>query len=241
MFSLVHLEPRLAGRIAVVAALTAVAGVTTVATRSGWISVSHLAASPNAIGQGKVWLLLTSGVVADRPWLPSLLGFAIVAVAVLSAAHLRVVVLAALAGQVLATLAVYGCLGLARAVHPGAFDALENTPDIGLSAIIAAWIGVVAEALWGRHCSRRAHMLIVLGCIGCALIGLAFHTNLTALDTEHIVAFAFGVGTAAWWPRLELLSASLPRWPLARPRWPAPRLQPLAPSRSVHPRQPSRP
>lgn len=240
MFSSVHLEPRLARRTGAVAALTAVAAVTTVASRSGWIGVSHLAASPNAIAQGKIWLLLTSGVVADRPWLPSLLGFAIVAFAALSAARVRVVVLAALAGQVLATLVVYGCFGLARAVHPGAFDALENTPDIGLSAIIAAWIGVVAQALWRRHGSRVAHVLIGLGCIGCALIGLTFRTNLTALDTEHVVAFALGVSIAAWRPRPEVLSASLPR-PLARPRRSSPRLQSLAASRSVHPRRPSRP
>ena len=134
----VHLEPRLARRAAGVAAVTAAAGVITVASRSGWIGLSHLAATPNAIAQGKVWLLLTSGVVADRPWLPSLLGFAIVAFAALSVARVRVVVLAALAGQVLATLAVYGFFGLARTVDHGAFVALENTPDIGLSAIIAA-------------------------------------------------------------------------------------------------------
>jgi hypothetical protein len=236
----VHLEPRLGRRTGVVAALTAVAGLTTVASRSGWIGSSHLAASPHTIARGKVWLLLTSGVVADRPWLPSLLGFAIVAFAVLSVADVRVVVLAALAGQVLATLAVYGCFALVRAVHPGAFDALENAPDIGLSAIIAGWIGVIAETLWRRHDSRRAHVLNVLGCIGCALIGLAFRTNLTALDTEHIVAFALGVAIAAWWSRPEVLSAYLPRQ-LARGRWPVPRLRPLAPSRSVLLRRPSRP
>jgi uncharacterized membrane protein YeaQ/YmgE (transglycosylase-associated protein family) len=183
-------------------------------------------------------LLLTSGVVADRPWLASLLGFAIVGFAALSVARVRVVVLAALAGQVLATLAVYGFLGLARTIDHGAFAALENTPDIGLSAIIAAWIGVVAQVLWRRHRSRGAHVLIVLGCVGCALIGFAFRPNLTALDSEHLVAFALGVAIASWSPSREIFSAYLPKQ-LARPRWPA-RARPLPPSHSSHLRRPSR-
>jgi hypothetical protein len=235
----VHLEPRLARRAIGVVALTAAAGVITVASRSNWIGPSHLAASPNAIAKGKIWLLLTSGMVADRPWLPSLLGFAIVAFVALSVARVRVVVLAALAGQVLATLAVYGFFGLARTIDHGAFNAVENTPDIGLSAIIAAWIGVVAQDLWRRYRSRRAHVLNVLGCVGCALIGVAFRPNLTALDAEHPVAFVLGVAIAGWWPRREMLSAYLRPRPLARPRW-SPRVQLLPPSHSSHLRRPSR-
>jgi hypothetical protein len=234
----VHLEPRLARRATAVAALTAAAGVITVASRSDWIGLSHLAASPNAIAKGKIWLLLTSGMVADRPWLPSLLGFAVVAFTALSVTSARVVVLAALAGQLLATLGVYGFLGLARTIDHGAFSTLENTPDIGLSAIIAAWIGVVAQDLWCRYRSLRAHILIVLGCVGCALIGFAFRPNLTALDSEHLVAFALGVAIASWRPRREMLSAYFPRR-LARPRLSA-RVRPLPPSHSSHLRRPSR-
>jgi hypothetical protein len=166
----------------------------------GWVGVSNMAASPDAIAKGKVWLLLTSGIVADRPWLASLIGFAIVATVALAVAPLRIVVAAAVAGQVLATLAVYGVLGVARAFDHGAFASLLHTPDIGLSAIIAAWIGVVSHAYWQRYRARRAHVLNVLGCIGCALIGFAFRPDVTALDSEHIVAFALGVVIAAWWP-----------------------------------------
>ena len=204
-----HLEHQFGRRAAGVAALTAAAGVATLASRSGWIGLSHLAASPNAVAKGKLWLLLTSGVVADRPWLASLVGFAVVAFAALSVARVRVVVLAALAGQVVATLVVYGFLGLTRAVDHGAFDALMNTPDIGLSAIIAAWIGVCAQTFWRRYHSRRAHILNVLGCIGCALIGSAFRPNLTALDTEPIVAFFLGVLVASSAPWAERAAAVL--------------------------------
>jgi hypothetical protein len=195
----VHLG-RLTGHAAVICALTLVAGIATVANRTGWLGLSHLAASPQAVAEGKLWLLLTSGVVADRPWLPSLLGFAIVGFAALSLARARVVVVAALAGHVLATLVVYGFLGAADAVDHGAFANLDSQPDIGLSAIIAAWIGVISCMLWRRYRSRRAHALNVLACVACALIGLAFRPDLNVLDSEHIVAFAFGVAVAAWWP-----------------------------------------
>src|SRR5262249_41934788 len=152
----VHLG-RLAGHAAVICALTLVAGIATVANRAGWLGLSHLAASPRAVAEGKVWLLLTGGVVADHPWLPSLLGFAIVGFAALSVARARVVVVAALAGHVLATLVVYGFLGAADAVDHGAFANLDGQPDIGLSAIIAAWIGVISCMLSRPHRSSPAH------------------------------------------------------------------------------------
>jgi hypothetical protein len=183
-----------------ISAATAVAGAVTAANRAGWIGLSHFAASPKAVADGRVWLLLTSGVVADRPWLASLLGFALVGFAALSLAGPRVVAVAALAGHVLATLLVYGFLGAAAAVDAGAFANLADRPDIGLSAIIAAWIGVVACALWRRHRSPLGHLMNALGCVGCALIGFAFRPEVTVLDSEHLVAFALGVAVAGSWP-----------------------------------------
>src|SRR6266566_3414380 len=160
----------LPARAASICAATAVAGAVTAANRAGWLDRAHLAASPRAVAEGKLWLLLTSGVIADRPWLPSLLGFAI-----------------------------YGFLGAADAVDHGAFAQLLDRPDVGLSAIIAAWIGVVSYVFWRRYPSRRAHILNALGCVGCALIGFAFRPDVTALDSEHLVAFALGAAIAAWW------------------------------------------
>lgn len=184
-------------RAAWIGAATAVAGLVTIGTRSGTIPLSQLAASPKAVADGRLWLLLTSGVVADRPWLPSLLGFAIVGFAALSVASGRVVVVAALAGHVVATLLVYGFLGISEAVDGGAFASLVERPDIGLSAIIAAWIGVVSQMYWRRRPSRRAHLVNALGCVACALIGFAFRPDVTVLDSEHLVAFALGAAVAA--------------------------------------------
>jgi len=183
-----------------ICAATAVAGAATAANRAGWLGFSHFAASPRAVSEGKIWLLLTSGVVADRPWLASLLGFAIVGFAALSLSRASIVVVAGVVGHVVATLVVYGFLGAADAIDHGAFANLVRQPDIGLSAIIAAWIGVISCMLWRRYRSRRARAINVLACIACALIGLAFRPDLNALDSEHVVAFALGVAVAAWWP-----------------------------------------
>lgn len=191
-----HGQRRPVVRAAWIGTATAVAGLVTIGTRSGAIPLSGLAASPRAIAEGRLWLLLTSGVVADRPWLPSLLGFAIVGFAALSVAPGRVVVVGALAGHVVATLLVYGFLGIAEAVDGGAFGSLADQPDIGLSAIIAAWIGVVSQVYWRRRQTPRAHLLNALGCVGCALIGFAFRPDVTVLDSEHLVAFALGAATA---------------------------------------------
>lgn len=176
---------------------TAPAAIGTVATRSGLIGLGSLAATPRAIGEGRLWLLVTSAFVADRPWLPSLLGFVVVGAVTLELAPFRVVAGAAVAGHVLATLAVYGVIDASRAADREAFAGLLDAPDVGLSAIIAAWIGVAAQVLWRRHPSPRAHALNALGCVGCVLIGLAFRPQLTALDSEHVVAFALGVAVAA--------------------------------------------
>lgn len=204
----------LSARTVGVLAATGVAGIATLVTRTGWVATASVAASPGAIAKGKLWLLITSGVVADKPWLASLIGFAVVTSAVLAVAPLRLVVAAALAGQVLATLAVYGALGVARSIDHNAFATLVHKPDIGLSAIIAAWIGVVSHAFWHRFRSHGAHLLNGLGCIGCALVGFAFRPDVTALDSEHIVAFALGAAVAAWWPRrlpLEFASGDIDR------------------------------
>jgi len=192
-----HGQPAPVVRAAWIGAATALAGLVTIGTRSGAIPLAQLAASPKAVADGRLWLLFTSGVVADRPWLPSLLGFAIVGFAALSVAPARVVVVAALAGHVVATLLVYGFLGIAEAVDGGAFGSLADRPDIGLSAIIAAWIGVVSQAFWRRRPSRRAHLVNALGCVACALIGFAFRPDVTVLDSEHLVAFALGAAVAA--------------------------------------------
>lgn len=167
----------------------AVAGAGTAATRLDGVSLASLAASPRALGEGKVWLLLTSAALADTPWLPSLLGFGVVLAGALYVLSPRKVVAAAVAGQLLSTLLVYGTIGAARLVDGHAFASVVGVQDYGLSAMIAAWVGAVAGVAWGRHSPLR----VAAGCLVCLGVGLACRPTLTFLDSEHVVAFAIGI------------------------------------------------
>jgi hypothetical protein len=171
-----------------VLAATAVAGAGTAANRLAHVPLSSIAATPRAVGEGKVWLLVTSAIVADTPWLPSLLGFAVALVVVLYVLPLRQVVVAAVVGQFASTLLVYGIVGGARLVDGRAFASVVDVQDFGLSAMIAAWIGAVACVAWARH----SHLRVVAGCLLCLGVGLAFRPTLTFLDSEHVVAFGLG-------------------------------------------------
>jgi hypothetical protein len=185
------------GRAALTASVAtgATAGVT-VANRLGEVSVSTFAATPRAVGDGKVWLIAGSGLLADRPAVPSLIGFWIVAIAVLLACSVRVVVGAAIAGHILSTLSVYGVIGLVRLAEPHAFASVMHIADYGLSAIIAAWLGATARVLWARSTSRTHRRLIAIGSIACAGIGLVLRPDVTFLDSEHVIAYAIGVALA---------------------------------------------
>jgi hypothetical protein len=178
-----------AGRPLCVLGVTAVAGAGTAANRLAGVPLSSMAATPRAVGEGKLWLLVTSGLIADTPWLPSLLGFAVVLAVALYVLPLRQVVGAAVAGQLASALLVYGVIGCVRLFDGHAFVAVVNLPDFGFSAMIAAWIGAVACVAWARH----SHLRVTAGCLLCLAVGLAFRPTLTFLDGEHVVAFAIGI------------------------------------------------
>jgi hypothetical protein len=161
--------------------------------------LSSVAATPRVVGDGRWWLLLTSGLLADTPWLPSLLGFAIVLAVALCVLPARRVAAAGAAGQVLSALAVYGVIALARLRDPHAFGSVVDVEDFGVSALIAAWIGAIACALWTRAAGLRNHVFVAAACLGCLGIGLACRPTITFLDSEHLVAFAIGVVVASSW------------------------------------------
>ena len=140
------------------------------------------AANPGGLPQ-EAFDGIRSGVLADRPEVASLVGFWLVGFAVLLVCSARVAAGAAIAGQTLSALAVYGVIGLARLVDPRAFASVVQLADYGLSAIIAAWLGAIARVCWDRWPHRRGHVLVVLGSVSCALIGYAFSPNVTFLDS----------------------------------------------------------
>src|SRR5581483_5194315 len=192
-----------AGRPLGLVAATAAVGAGTAANRLAGFLFLMMPPPPRAVDDGKVWLLVTSGLLADTPWLPSLFGFAIVLAVALYVLPPRDVVLAAAAGQIGSALIVYGIIGAGRLGDPHAFASVNDLQDFGVSAVIAAWIGAVAAVAWARH----SHVLVVAGCLACLGVGLAFRPTVTFLDSEHIVAFA--IGTACVSPRFRRIGVPI--------------------------------
>jgi membrane associated rhomboid family serine protease len=92
---------------------------------------------------------------------------------------------------------VYVC---AFATH--AFQAVQRSPDYGVSAISAAWIGAVASTAWrapGRK--LRGKIVTVLAVAATALVGWMLRGHVSILDLEHLVAFAIGLLVAVWTSR----------------------------------------
>lgn len=177
-------------------AATGLSAGVTVANRLGALSLSAVSSSPQSLGEGKLWLLGTSALIADRPAVPSLLGFWIAGFAVLLVCSTRIVVGAAVVGHTLSTVGVYTLLMLTRLVDPHAFASAVSTADYGLSAIIDAWLGAIAAVSWMRWRGRVTRAAVVAGAVACAGVGLALRPDVGVLDTEHILAFAIGVAAA---------------------------------------------
>jgi hypothetical protein len=177
---------------------TGAISVLTAINRLDMLPTRMLASSPSSVESGRIWLLCTSAFLADRPALASLAGFAVVGLAVAGLCGVRVLWLAAVTGHVGSAGLVYATIFLVRAVDPTAFHAVFAYLDYGTSAVIAAWIGALACWLW----QRDARLAAVALCVGSGLIGYLLNKNLTALDTEHVLALAFGVLAMRFGPAL---------------------------------------
>ncbi|MDX6491816.1 MAG: hypothetical protein QOD43_2061 [Gaiellaceae bacterium] len=189
---LARLRAQAAGGLSVALATGAVS-IVTVLNKFGPLPLRDLAASERAVGEGRVWLLVTSAFVADRPAVPSIAGLAIVGLAVLAFCGVRLLLATAALGHVGGTVAVYGGLALAHAADHGLATHAMGSADYGTSAIIAAWIGVIAYAVWRRGSGVAALALCVLS----GLVGWLFRPDLDVLDTEHLVALGIGIALAA--------------------------------------------
>lgn len=183
------------GSRALAAFVLAVGGLT-VAQRAGAIPIRSVAASPDAIAHGRYWLLLTSGLFADRPTAPSLLALALFGSVGLAVVGPRVLWTTALVGHVGSTLVVYWSIALYRLGHAQAFRDVLGQHDLGLSAICAAWLGAVASVAWRRLGSARGRLGITGAVVLIGLVAWAVHPDLTPLDADHGVAFVIGVAVA---------------------------------------------
>jgi hypothetical protein len=166
----------------------------TLAQNSGVMAVRTVAASPQQIAAGKLWLLVTSGLLVQKPLGLSLVSFAALGALTLIACGYRVLAWSALVGHVLSTLVVYGLLGIGWAASSELFGRIWAAPDYGVSAITAAWLGAVASLAWRSSGKNRAEQaLVAIGCLAIAALGWMIRGHLNLLDSEHVLAFATGV------------------------------------------------
>jgi hypothetical protein len=198
--------------VAALCAVTAAIAVTTFWGRVAGLQVRDLAASPAAVAQGRVWLLFSSVLIADRPAAASLIGFMVVGLATLAVCGARALLVAGVAGHVLSAIVVYLAIALIRVFAPAALRQVVTLADYGTSAVIAAWIGAVAHRWWSahKHVGRRFGVLAL--CAAAGLIGWLLSPDLTVLDSEHAVALGIGVATA--WTVARF--AESPSWPSLR-------------------------
>jgi hypothetical protein len=181
-----------------VLAVVALASSLTALQRDDVVPLSSLAASPREIADGRVWLLVSNGVIAANPLFWSLFSFCALAFVTLALCGWRILWVAALTGQTFSTLFAYSLIGVARLVDPGAFQSLVSTPDYGVSAISAAWLGAVAAVGWRKRSESAARAVIVLGCVAAGVLAWFVRgRGLNVLDSEHFFAFAIGAAVAS--------------------------------------------
>lgn len=187
-------------RLAVVAAwlLILLVATLTAAARSGEVSVAALASSPRKLAAGKFWLLVSNGVIVQRPVGLSLVSFALLIVFTLKLCGPRITFAAAAVGHVASTVLAYALVGLVFLADPGAIRHVASAPDYGVSAMQAAWIGAIAAFVWRREGQTlMPRALVVVGCAAIACLAWRLRPDLTLLDLDHLFAFAIGVGIVA--------------------------------------------
>jgi hypothetical protein len=163
---------------------------------------ASVAASPLRLAHGHVWLLVTSGLLAERPLGPSIISFAFLASLALVVCGSRAVWVAAALGHVGSTLVAYLVIALAWALNPSDLRGVIESRDYGVSAVSAAWLGAIAAAGWrARGQTVAGRLAIVISCLGVALFAYSLHPGLTFFASEHAIAFAVGVAVGAVWAR----------------------------------------
>jgi hypothetical protein len=190
-----------------------VVALLTLAIRAHELSFAPFAASAAKIGAGEIWLLPTSALVVDRPVEVGLIAFGLLAFATLWICGARVFWIAAAAGHIGSTLAVYALIGLSRLANPHVFTSAMVRQDFGVSAIQAAWVGAIASTAWrSSRADPRARVFVGAGIGVVAGVAWWLHPDPSILTTEHLFAFIIGCGLVSW-PRLAARARRIRRGP----------------------------
>jgi hypothetical protein len=147
-----------------------------------------IASSPAAIAHGRVWLLLSSGLVIEGlPWaqLSVVTVVLVVALRQLGAVRLWIVALTAHLG---AALIAYTAVAVLWLVHRSWVDADE--PDYGISVVLAGELGALA-ARGGRR------MGLLVGAAALIGFGIGVADSSVLANAEHLLGFGLGALTIA--------------------------------------------
>lgn len=172
----------------------------TIAHEAGAFTLGAIAATPQLVGRGELWLVVSSAFVAQTPVGLSLLSLAAVAILVQAFCGARVLWLSAAIGHTASTVVVYLALGVVALADHDLVGRLLSEQDYGVSAIFAAWIGAVTARIWIRpQAGWPDKLAAVLLCLVTVLVAWLVRGEPApgVLDSEHLVAFAIGWALAA--------------------------------------------
>lgn len=190
-------------RVHGVAALAAGAWLATVAllaalrAATGWAAPDALAASPQALVAGRVWLLPASGlIVAGAAPALQIAGTALLGWVVLRRIGARAFWAVAVVAHVGATLITYAAIGVLWLVDAHAARPFVDVPDYGISAVSAGCAGaVVVVGALGAPARRRPALALGAACLLTFAVLVPADGELA--DVEHLVAFTLGATVAA--------------------------------------------
>jgi hypothetical protein len=185
------------GTLALVAWLGTVAVLAGVRAATGWAAADTLAASPDALATGRLWLLASSGVIVSGA-LPALqiAAMALLAWMVLRRFGPRVFWAIAIAAHVGTTLITYAGIGALWLVDAHAARPVLQAPDYGISAVWAGCAGGLAVAgILGAPAHRRLALALGAACL--LVFAVLVPADGELADVEHLVAFTVGATVAA--------------------------------------------
>lgn len=156
---------------------------------------ADLASSPQSLAAGRVWLMVTSGVIVSGAPVGQLLGFAVTAVIALRVLGARTFWTAALTAHLGSAVLVYAGVGVLELLDTGAVEEVAGRADYGISCV---WLGVAGALAGARMDGVRTGVAIGAVTVVSALLWVTGPPDDLA-GVEHALAFALGalVGASA--------------------------------------------
>lgn len=180
------------GGRAAVAWLGAVAALEATRRAAGWPAVRDLASSPADVARGRIWSLVTSGLLVTRDPIVQLVAAALLTVAAIQALGPATFWLAAAAGHLGSALLAYAGIGLLWLLGRADVDSVSEAPDFGISCVVIGVLGALTVAAARRRHAAWRTLAVAAGVVIWAVIP---PFGLSAV--EHALAFALGAAAAA--------------------------------------------